>query len=630
MDVLVWLLIGLFVYFLLRNPTRKRHIEETRSPTTPPMPKHPGGDATTSNRAGSLPPAKTIVIHQEQERLRLSPGQPPADTPPAPAGTGIFHVTYLTDGAGRPVGSEDRDAWLHARRHGVTATDLKKIVKLNGDPSKQRPALMQQKLTGEEGPRFAAFQHGIEREPVIAAWVAEEFGVLPNSFICVGSNARHLATPDGIGPDAVAEIKTSVKPLGATLSLYRDQLQWQLHVTRSERALFVVENRYSFEREHRWIYRDEARIGVLRNHADRFIEELDRVRDSFRATGAPVNTSAFPVAELAEPSFATVVPRQAEEHLGLPATSVLSEAVDSEDPKAVGDEDEHRHWTSSEKSRLAFLYREGVPLYDLGNIVGATDRAVVFELTRLLLNSEAPLVDPSAEHFGTAWSSEDISNLADAYYDGVWLPSVALELGRDQLGVAFRLFECRLPTVGHFAEDLAWLDVPSEITRKLPTRVVDSHQSPAFAVTNQAQAALLKRSKTTSSVRSTGARHPQPVRDEDEGRWWTASETSRLLVLYDEGATLDDLASDFAATPLAVVFELARRLLNTEGPLKDSTMKKSGRSWTEDDVRKLESAYYDGVWLPSVARQFRRDQLEVAAKLIECRLPSVQSPWRDR
>lgn len=595
MDVLVWLLIGLFVYFLLRNPTRKRHEEETRPPTPPVKPSRPGGSATTSNGTGSLPLARTTVVRQEQERPRLSPSQPPTDTPPAPIGVGIFHVTYLTDGAGRPVGSENRDAWLHARRHGVTATDLRKIVKLNGDPSKQRPALMQQKLTGEEGPRFAAFQHGIEREPVIAAWVAEEFGVLPNSFICVGSNARHLATPDGIGTDVVAEIKTSVKPLGATLSLYRDQLQWQLHVTRSERALFVVENRYSFEREHRWIYRDEARIGVLRKHADRFIEELDRVRDSFRANGGTVDTSAVPVAELAEPSFTTVVPRQAEEHLGLPATSVSLEAVDSGAPTAARDEDEHRHWTSSETSRLVFLYREGVPLYDLGNIVGATDRAVVFELTRQLLNSEAPLVDPLAEHFGTAWSSDDLSNLTDAYYDGVWLPSVALKLGRGQLGVAFRLFECRLPTVGHFKEDLAWLDGPSENAQKFPTRAVEPYQSPAFAVTSQLRAASVEHSKTTSSVRSAGSKHPEPVRDEDEDRRWTASETSRLLALYDEGATLDDLASDCAATPVAVVFELARQLLNTEGPLKDSTMKKSGRSWTEDDVRKLESAYYDGV-----------------------------------
>ncbi|WP_229992837.1 YqaJ viral recombinase family protein [Arthrobacter sp. Bi26] len=552
------------------------------------------------------------------------------NTPPVPGEGGIFHVTYLTDGAGRPVGSEDRDAWLRARRHGVTATDLKKIVKLNGDPSKQRPALLQQKLTGEEGPRFASFQHGIEREPVIAAWVAEEFGIFPNSFICVGSNARHLATPDGIGSDVVAEIKTSVKPLVATLSMYRDQLQWQLHVTRSERALFVVENRHSFEREHRWVYRDEARIGVLRDHADRFIEELDRVRDSFRGTEVPVNTSAFLGCELADSSASAVGSWQVEEHLGLPATSVMLEAVGSGAPKAVRDEDEDRHWTTSETSRLLFLYGEGVPLYELGDIVGATDRAVVFELTRQLLNSEAPLVDPLAEHYGNYWSSDDISNLTDAYYDGVWLPSIARGLGRDQLGVAFRLFECRLPGVTNFAHDLAWLDVPIATLQRFPIRTIEPNQPAVSPVASQPLAASIDRPQATISVQSASSTAAETIGDEDEEHRWTSSETSRLLVLYDEGVALDDLASDCGATRLAVVFELARRILNTEGPLKDPAVEHSGRPWSEDDLRYLASAYYDGVWLPSMARQLGRDQLEVAVMLLECQLPSAQISWHDR
>jgi hypothetical protein len=614
-DVLVWLLVGLFVYFLLRNPTRRRHEEEARPPEQLADMRRSGASWITSGQTGSLASAPTSVVGQEQERPRLSLVQPPLFTSPAPEELGIFHVTYLTNETGMPVGSEDRDAWLHARRHGVTATDLKKIVKLNGDPSKQRPALLQQKLTGEEGPRFAAFQHGIEREPVIAAWIAEEFGIFPNSLICVGLNPRHLATPDGIGSDVVAEIKTSVKPLGAALSMYRDQLQWQLHVTRSERALFVVENRYSFEREHRWIYRDEARIGVLRNHADRFIEELDRLRDSFRGTEVSANTPAFLECDLADSPASTVGTLQVEEHLALPATSVMLKAVDSGTPKDVRDEDEHRPWTTSETSRLLFLYGDGVPLYELGIVIGATDRAVVFELTRQLLNSERPLVDPSAEQFGRLWSSDDISNLEDAYYDGVWLPSVALKLGRDQLGVAFRLFECRLPSVIHFTEDLAWLDMPSEIAQEFPTSTVEPHHPPVVAGTGQPLAASLD---------------PGMIRDEDEDRLWTANETSRLLVHYDEGATLDDLSQICSATSLAVVFELTRLMLNTEGPLKDSRVGRSGDPWSEDDVRYLASAYYDGVWLPTVARRLGRDQFEVAVKLFECGLPAVQISWHDR
>lgn len=192
-----------------------------------------------------------------------------------PREDGIFHVRFLTGLGGRSITSEFREEWLRARRTGVTATDCNKIVLKSGRPSTQRSALLEAKIYGEPPLNLAAFAHGIAREPVIAEWVWEEYGIVHNQAICTGTTRRHLATPDGIGDGVIAEIKTSGKPLDAAARTYSDQLQWQLHVTGSEQVLFVVENRETLKRETRWVERDEERIAMLAKHADLFLDELD-------------------------------------------------------------------------------------------------------------------------------------------------------------------------------------------------------------------------------------------------------------------------------------------------------------------------------------------------------------------
>ncbi|WP_052367131.1 YqaJ viral recombinase family protein [Paraoerskovia marina] len=192
-------------------------------------------------------------------------------------------VRFRCDDDGAPVGSDARDAWLAARRSGVTATDCTKIVRQDGTPSVQRAKLLERKVFGEADAHSAAFAHGREREPVIAAWITENWGIEPNALLCEGETSGHLATPDGIGEDAIAEIKTSVHPLRSAVRRYRDQLQWQLHVTGADRSLFVVEHRHTLEREVCWVTRDEQRIGVLVEHADRFLADLHELADEVEA-----------------------------------------------------------------------------------------------------------------------------------------------------------------------------------------------------------------------------------------------------------------------------------------------------------------------------------------------------------
>jgi len=190
---------------------------------------------------------------------------------------------FVRSRAGQIISSADRAAWLRARLWGVTATDARRLVTRTGRVSKQRRRLLLEKLSGGSGPRLPQYAHGIEREPVIAAWVQQRFGIDPSGVLCQGTNPRHLATPDGIGEHSIAEIKTSVEDLDAAARTYRDQLQWQLHVTACERVLFVVENRHTLRRDFRWVYREETRIEQLARHADEFLAELDAERAAWVA-----------------------------------------------------------------------------------------------------------------------------------------------------------------------------------------------------------------------------------------------------------------------------------------------------------------------------------------------------------
>src|SRR5690606_30980729 len=105
-------------------------------------------------------------------------------------------------------------------------------------------------------------------------------GIEHNEALCVGEDNRHMATPDAVGPEGIAEFKTATQPLERAVRTYSDQLQWQMHVLHTERVLFVVEDRHTLQREWTWVHRDEGRIRVLVEHADRFIASSRNARRS--------------------------------------------------------------------------------------------------------------------------------------------------------------------------------------------------------------------------------------------------------------------------------------------------------------------------------------------------------------
>ncbi|MFF5794317.1 YqaJ viral recombinase family protein [Paeniglutamicibacter sp. NPDC012692] len=178
--------------------------------------------------------------------------------------------------------SSDRIAWLRARSQGITATDA---AKLSTPRSIQSAAW--DKLNGSSFGGNPYTEHGRNREPVIAAWVQENFGIAPSTQLFhAAENRIHLATPDGLGiretgAVELSEIKTTNKPFKSIPRHYLRQMFWQQYVLGAERTLFVWEPHIEFVPTHdepltRWVDRDDAEIGDLIGKVDQMVAILQQ------------------------------------------------------------------------------------------------------------------------------------------------------------------------------------------------------------------------------------------------------------------------------------------------------------------------------------------------------------------
>jgi predicted phage-related endonuclease len=130
--------------------------------------------------------------------------------------------------------SQDEQAWLEARRSGVTATE----VATAATPAGFRDAL-EQRRNPQPVEVNGFMQFGLLWEDWIADKVARTYDIYPNDFLIAGEDRRHLATPDGLSEQhrMIGEYKTTGKDWGTVEKLpikYKRQIQWQLHVTGAE------------------------------------------------------------------------------------------------------------------------------------------------------------------------------------------------------------------------------------------------------------------------------------------------------------------------------------------------------------------------------------------------------------
>ncbi|WIB62673.1 YqaJ viral recombinase family protein [Curtobacterium sp. MCBD17_040] len=189
--------------------------------------------------------------------------------------------TVLRDHTARILAdATDRVGWLRARAAGITATDVARLASLHAVE-----AVVADKRYGSRFSGNAFTDHGREREPVIAAWVAATHGIEPSSALFhARTNRAHLATPDGVGHDhqgrlVLAEIKTTSTGWRRIPRHYLRQIWWQQYVLGAERTLFVWERHDDFvpvadEPECRWVDRDDDQIRGLVELADLVLDRL--------------------------------------------------------------------------------------------------------------------------------------------------------------------------------------------------------------------------------------------------------------------------------------------------------------------------------------------------------------------
>jgi hypothetical protein len=178
----------------------------------------------------------------------------------------------VTDGS-------DRAAWLRARARGITATDVAKLSTSRSIHTAAHEKLHRSRFLGN-----IYTEHGKTREPEIAAWVLQEYGISPSQALFhAEADLRHLATPDGLalrqhGAIELAEIKTTNKEWRTIPRNYLRQVWWQQYVLGAERTLMVWERHENFvpvgDPECRWIERDETEIERLVKLAGQLIDEL--------------------------------------------------------------------------------------------------------------------------------------------------------------------------------------------------------------------------------------------------------------------------------------------------------------------------------------------------------------------
>ncbi|MFJ6532447.1 YqaJ viral recombinase family protein [Microbacterium sp. NPDC091662] len=162
---------------------------------------------------------------------------------------------------------KDRASWLAARSatlDSVSATDAARIMT---GSAQGWASLRKEKASNKSWRGNAATQHGRDREPVIAAFGLERFGLQPSTALLGRwGHERDMATPDALSQPVVADLgidevdglmrgvkyrvaefgeyKTTVKdwPTWADVpKRYYWQVVWQFLVTGADRCRFIFE-----------------------------------------------------------------------------------------------------------------------------------------------------------------------------------------------------------------------------------------------------------------------------------------------------------------------------------------------------------------------------------------------------
>ena len=138
--------------------------------------------------------------------------------------------------------SDNYEAWLTARRTGVTATEVAKAATPAGFREVTANRVNPQPVEVNDFMRF-----GSDNEAWIARVLKRDFDLMPNRWlIAAEGEPQHMATPDALSltHEWIGEIKTGgTAPLkGGLLNppiAHRRQMQWQLWCTGAQSCVYA-------------------------------------------------------------------------------------------------------------------------------------------------------------------------------------------------------------------------------------------------------------------------------------------------------------------------------------------------------------------------------------------------------
>lgn len=187
--------------------------------------------------------------------------------------------------------SSNRPTWLAARETGITATAVARAA---------TPAGFRDQLADLINPvpvdRNAYMDFGNDNEAWLAEWIKDDCGIMPNEWLIASSaDGRFMATPDGLSLDhtQIAEIKTGGdEKFVLPPRKYRDQMQWQMFCTDTDVCRYAFMLRTPdfqpawLDPCATWVDRDDSRIQILIDVAERLIEGRDNARRTDRSSAA--------------------------------------------------------------------------------------------------------------------------------------------------------------------------------------------------------------------------------------------------------------------------------------------------------------------------------------------------------
>lgn len=137
---------------------------------------------------------------------------------------------------------KDRQIWLGRRQGGVSATDVARLAR---GGTNTWAAIRAEKAGRGRDFTNSAMQHGKDREPVIARFAENMFGLHHSTaLLAADDEPRFIATPDLLGDGEVGDIKTTVhdwEHLNELPGRYVDQVLWQMRVTGYRLARLIYE-----------------------------------------------------------------------------------------------------------------------------------------------------------------------------------------------------------------------------------------------------------------------------------------------------------------------------------------------------------------------------------------------------